>query len=260
MSCVTLRTLFDEERRRSPVETIVLITGAWHGGWSWRPVATRLRAAGHRVHTPTLPGMDLGDDPRGITLTDSCDAVVDLVEREDLTDVTLLGHSWGGYVVSGAAPRVSPRLKRTVFWSAFVPQDGESLMDAVPPSYAELFSAQAAASGEDNTVSLPFEVWAGAFMQDASEDAQRAVFGLLAPQPMGTFAEAPNQKPFFDLQVPSVYIRSTEDVALPPGEWGWDRFPGRLNDAVVLDTPGSHEANFTRSSELADAILRAVSA
>ncbi len=241
------------------METIVLITGAWHGGWSWRPVATRLRAAGHRVLTPTLPGMDLGDDPRGITLTDSCDAVVDLVEREDLTDVTLLGHSWGGYVVSGAAPRVAPRLKRTVFWSAFVPQDGESLMDAVPPHYAELFRAQAAASGEDDTVSLPFEVWAGAFMQDASEDAQRAVFGLLAPQPMGTFAEAPNQKPFFDLQVPSVYIRSTEDVALPPGEWGWDRFPPRLDDAVVIDTPGSHEANFTRPAELSEAILRAVS-
>jgi pimeloyl-ACP methyl ester carboxylesterase len=241
------------------VETIVLVTGAWHGGWSWRPVATRLRAAGHRVLTPTLPGMDLGADPRGITLTDSCNAVVELVEREDLDDVTLLGHSWGGYVVSGAAPRVASRLTRTVFWSAFVPQDGESLMDAVPPSYAELFAAQAAASGEDDTVSLPFEVWAGAFMQDASEDAQRAVFGLLAPQPMGTFAEAPNQKPFFDLQVPSVYIRSTEDVALPPGEWGWDRFPPRLNDAVVIDTPGSHEANFTRPAELADAILQAVS-
>ena len=241
------------------METIVLVTGAWHGGWSWRPVATRLRAAGHRVLTPTLPGMELGDDPRGVTLTDSCDAVVDLVEREDVADVTLLGHSWGGYVVSGAAPRVAHRMKRTVFWSAFVPDDGESLMDAVPPHYAELFRAQAAASGEDDTVSLPFEVWAGGFMQDASEDAQRAVFGLLAPQPMGTFTEAPNQKPFFDLQVPSAYIRSTEDIALPPGEWGWDRFPPRLHDAVVVDTPGSHEANFTRPAELADAILQAVS-
>ncbi len=241
------------------VETFVLITGAWHGGWSWRPVATRLRAAGHRVLTPTLPGLDLGDDPRGVTLTDCCDAVVALVEREDLTDVTLLGHSWGGFVVSGAAPRVARHLKRTVFWSAFVPHDGESLMDAVPPSYRELFIAQAAASGEQNTVTLPFQVWQQAFMQDASPDAQRAVFELLAPQPMGTFTEKPDQKAFFDLQVPSAYVLSTEDVALPPGEWGWDRFPSRLPGAVLVETPGSHESNFTRPAELADAFLRAVS-
>ena len=241
------------------METFVLITGAWHGGWSWRPVATLLRAAGHRVLTPTLPGLDLGDDPRGVTLTDCCDAVVGLLEREDLTEVTLLGHSWGGYVVSGAAPRVAPRLRRTVFWSAFVPADGESLMDAVPPHYAELFAAQAAASGGQDTVSLPFEVWQGAFMQDVGEDAQRAVFGLLAPQPMGTFAEAPDQKSFLALDVPSVYVRSTEDLALPPGEYGWDRFPSRLADPLVVDTPGSHEANFTRPTELADAFLRACS-
>jgi pimeloyl-ACP methyl ester carboxylesterase len=255
MSCVTLMTLFTVERRY-PVETFVLITGAWHGGWAWRPVATRLRAAGHRVLTPTLPGLDLGDDPRGVTLTDCVDAVVGLVEHEDLHDVTLLGHSWGGFVVSGAAPRVAGRVKRNVFWSAFVPNDGESLMDAVPPPYRELFTAQAAASGEANTVSLPLEVWAGAFMQDAEPATQQTVLSLLSPQPLGTFTEAPNQKPFFDLQVPSAYILSSDDVALPPGEWGWDRFPPRLNDAVVVETPGSHEANFTRPAELADAILR----
>ncbi|NMO89295.1 alpha/beta fold hydrolase [Actinomycetospora sp. TBRC 11914] len=241
------------------METFVLITGAWHGGWSWRPVATRLRAAGHRVLTPTMPGLDLGDDPRGITLTDCVDAVVALVEREDLHDVTLLGHSWGGYVVSGAAPRVAPRLARTVFWSAFVPDDGESLMDAVPPDYRDLFRAQAAASGEDNTVSLPFEVWQQAFMQDASTDAQRAVHGLLAPQPLGTFTEAPNQKPFFDLDVPSAYVLSVDDVALPPGEYGWTRFPERLG-VTAIEAPGSHEANFTRPAELTDAFLRAVAA
>lgn len=241
------------------METFVLITGAWHGGWSWRPVATRLRAAGHRVHTPTLPGLDLDDDPRGVTLTDCVDAVVGLLEHEDLRDVTLLGHSWGGYVVSGAAPRVADRLRRMVFWSAFVPADGESLMDAVPPSYRELFTAQAAASGDD-TITLPLEVWQQAFMQDATEDHQRAVHGLLAPQPMGTFAEAPDQKAFYALDVPSVYVRSTSDVALPPGEWGWDRFPPRLANPTVIDVPGSHEANFTQPEALAEAFGKATAA
>lgn len=238
-------------------ETFVLITGAWHGGWTWRPVASRLAAAGHRVLTPTLPGLGLGDDARGVTLTDCVDAVVGLVEREDLRDVTLLGHSWGGYVVCGAAPRLADRLRRTVFWSAFVPEDGESLMDAVPPQYRELFSAQAAAS-DDDTIALPFEVWQQAFMQDASEETQRTVHELLAPQPRMTFAEAPDQKPFFALDVPSAYIRTTDDVALPPGEWGWDRFPGRLTNPTIVDTPGSHEANFTRPAALAEAIGKVI--
>lgn len=240
-------------------ETFVLITGAWHGGWTWRPVATRLSAAGHRVLTPTLPGLGLGDDPRGVTLTDCVDAVVDLVERADLRDVTLVGHSWGGFVLCGAAPRVVDRLKRTVFWSAFVPEDGESLMDAVPPHYREMFEGQRAAS-DDNTITLPLEVWSGAFMQDAAPETQATVHQLLAPQPYDTFAEAPNQKPFFGLDVPSAYIRTADDVALPPGEWGWDRFPPRLGNPTILDIPGSHEANFTQPAALAGAILGAAGA
>lgn len=240
------------------METFVLVTGAWHGGWSWRPVAARLRAEGHRVLAPTLPGLGIDDDPRGVTLTDAVDAVVGLVETEDLSDVTLLGHSWGGYVVCGAAPVIAPQLKRTVFWSAFVPQDGESLMDAVPPAYRELFSGLAAASTDD-TIAMPFEVWSSAFIQDATPEVQRLTHAQMAPQPFATFTEAPNQKPFLALDVPSAYIRTADDIALPPGEWGWDRFPSRLNDPTVVETPGSHEAVFTRPAELTEAIL-AVSA
>jgi Predicted hydrolases or acyltransferases (alpha/beta hydrolase superfamily) len=114
-------------------ETFVLINGAWHGGWAWRPVARHLRAAGHRVLTPTLPGLADGDDPTRYELSDVVDFVVDLVESNDLHDVTLVGHSWGGYPITGAAPRLASRLKKVVYWSAFVPAEGRSLMDEVPP-------------------------------------------------------------------------------------------------------------------------------
>jgi len=49
-------------------KTFVLVHGAWHGGWAWQPVASRLRAAGHRVWAPTCPGLGIDDDPRGVTL------------------------------------------------------------------------------------------------------------------------------------------------------------------------------------------------
>ncbi|WP_211268539.1 alpha/beta fold hydrolase [Actinoplanes subtropicus] len=159
-------------------ETFVLITGACHGGWSWRPVAEQLRAAGHQVLTPTLPGLADGDDPRRHSLDDVADYIVALVERHDLADVTMVAHSWGGYPMTGAAHRLAPRLRKLVYWSAFVPAEGVPLMGEVPPHYAEMFTQVAAASG-NNSVLFPYEVFTAAFMQDAEEGLQRLVHGLL---------------------------------------------------------------------------------
>ena len=234
-------------------ETFVLVTGAWHGGWAWRPVAERLRAAGHRVFTPTLPGLADGDDPTRYRLADTVDAVAGLIEKHDLQDVTLVGHSWGGYVITGAAHRVPGRLRKLVYWSAFVPAAGRSLHDEVPPQYQQLFEAQAEASG-NNSVALPLEVWQQAFMNDASEDVQRTVHALLVPQPMQYFTESVD--PLGPGAVPVAYVLSSDDVALPPGEYGWARFAERLG-VTPIPVPGSHEGCFTQPEALAAALLEA---
>jgi pimeloyl-ACP methyl ester carboxylesterase len=236
-------------------ETFVLVTGAWHGGWAWRPVAEHLRAAGHRVLTPTLPGLSDGADPTRYHLSDPVDAVVDLIEGEDLTDVTLIGHSWGGYVITGAAPRVAQRLRKVVYWSAFVPAADTPLYDEVPPPYQELFTAQANASG-NNSVALPFEVWQAAFMNDAPEQVQRTVHALMVPQPFQYFTETVEPLDVAALGVPVSYVLSVDDVALPPGEYGWDRFARRLGVEPIM-APGSHEACFTEPAGLAEAFLKA---
>jgi pimeloyl-ACP methyl ester carboxylesterase len=235
--------------------TFVLITGAWHGGWAWRPVAEHLRAAGCRVLTPTLPGLRDGDDPTAHTLTDVIDSVVDLVEAEDLKDVTLVGHSWGGYVIAGAAPRLAPRLRKLVFWSAFVPAAGRTLYDECPPHYQGLFDSQAAASG-NNSVAMPFEVMRAGFMQDATEEEVRLVHSLLVPQPMQYFTEAVEPLDLDNLGVPVTYLLSEDDIGLPPGEYGWSRFADRLG-VPAIPAPGSHEACFTRPAELAESFLKA---
>jgi pimeloyl-ACP methyl ester carboxylesterase len=234
-------------------ETFVLVNGAWHGGWSWRLVAEHLRAEGHRVLTPTLPGLADGDDPTRYHLADVVDFVVDLVEGQDLHDVTLVGHSWGGYPITGAALRLASRLRELVYWSAFVPAEGAALMDELPPPYVELFTQLAAASG-NNSVTLPFEVFQQSFMQDAEPDVQRLVHGLLVPQPMAYFTETVPALDPDALGIPIRYVISTEDVALPPGEYGWTpRFPQRCGVNAV-EAPGSHEAIFTRPAELARAL------
>src|SRR5262245_897459 len=81
--------------------TYVSIPGGWHGGWAWHPVAERLRAAGRRAVCLTLPGLGDGDDPAGRDLQDAVDYIVSEVEGRGLSDVTLVGHSWGGYPTTG---------------------------------------------------------------------------------------------------------------------------------------------------------------
>jgi pimeloyl-ACP methyl ester carboxylesterase len=239
-------------------ETFVLISGACHGGWTWRLVAQHLRAAGHHVLTPTLPGLADGDDPERHSLAEVSDFIVDLVERADLRDVTLVAHSWGGYPLTGAAHRLAPRLRKLIYWGAFVPAEGTPLLEEVPPHYAEMFTQLAAASG-NNSVLFPYEVFCGAFMQDADETTQRLVHSLLVPQPMRYFTETVAPVDPAALGVPAVYVVGSEDFALPPGEFGWTpRFPQRLGAGTpVIEHPGSHEAQFTRPAELAAALLKA---
>lgn len=216
-------------------------------------VAARRRSSGL---TPTLPGLADGDDPTQHSLADVADYVANLIERHDLSDVVLVGHSWGGYVITGAAPRVRPRLKRLIYWSTFVPAEGKSLYDEVPPPYQDLFTAQADASG-NNSVAMPFEVWQQAFMQDAGTEAQRLVHSLLVPQPMQYLTETvAAYDPAADGLAVS-YVLSGGDVALPPGEYGWARFAERLGVDPV-PAPGSHEALFTQPQGLAAALQQTV--
>lgn len=235
-------------------ETFVLITGAWHGGWAWRPVAQRLRAAGHRVVTPTLPGLVDGADPTAHSLADVIDFVVDTVEAADLHDVTLVGHSWGGYPITAAAPRLVGRLRKLVYWSAFVPAADKTLLDEVPPHYRELFTTLAEASG-NNSVTLPFEVWQNGFINDASDPVARLTYELLVPQPMQYFT-TPVAPLAPALGVPVVYVLSEQDVSLPPGEFGWHRFAERLG-VPIQPVAGSHESCFTEPAALAEALLKA---
>lgn len=119
------------------MSTYVLIHGAWHGGWCWKIVASALRRAGHEVYAPSLTG--LGERRhlahRDITLDTHIEDVVSLLEMEDLRDVTLVGHSYGGMVVTGAADR-SARVAKLVYLDAFVPEDGKCLLDYAVPERA----------------------------------------------------------------------------------------------------------------------------
>lgn len=232
-------------------ETFLLITGAWHGEWAWRPVGRRLQAAGHRVFALTLPGLRYADDPGAYQMTDVIDSVVGLIDAHDLHGVTVVAHSWGGYVLAGAVPSIADRLRRLVFLNAFVPAEGRSLMDEAPSQYQDVFRALAQAS-PDNRVLPPFELWQAGFMQDASNDAQQIVYELLVPHPMQYISEAVTPIDPVTLGVPVTYLLGTDDVIA--GEFGYECFAERLG-VRPTPVPGSHEALLTRPAEIAECLL-----
>ena len=111
--------------------TFVLVHGAWSGGWGYTKTARLMRARGHEVWVPTLTG--LGERSHlahpGITLSTHIQDVVNVLEYEDLTDVILVGHSYGGMVTTGVSSRCAERIRTLVYLDAFLPANGQALWD-----------------------------------------------------------------------------------------------------------------------------------
>lgn len=238
------------------MSTLVLIHGSWHDGDTWQEVADALRGNGHEVHTPTVAGDGKGVD-KNVTHAEQVQSIVDYLEADDLSDVILLGHSFGGTIVARVAEESADRLRRLIFWNAFVPQAGNCLLDEVPPHYRELFSQLAQAS-DDNTVTLPFPIWREAFIQDADVALATSTYDLLSSEPFPPFTEKLDLSRFYALETPRSFINATEDTALPPGEWGWHpRMSGRLGLHRPVQLPGSHEVMFSNPTLLATKIEEA---
>jgi pimeloyl-ACP methyl ester carboxylesterase len=109
--------------------TIVLVPGAFHGGWYYSPILPALRAAGHDVHALSLSGLG-GPAARPsvmINLETHIQDVVSHVELEQLDDIVLCGHSYGGMVIAGAADRLQGKVRTLMFIDALVPADGDSV-------------------------------------------------------------------------------------------------------------------------------------
>lgn len=237
-------------------DTYVLVHGAWHTGAEMEATAAHLRQAGHTVHCPTLAGNRSGDDRSRIGLADAIDSLVQFIESQDLREVRLVGHSYGGMVISGAAQRVAPRLKRLVYVNAFVPQPGECLNDMVPPHYVQLFDAVAAA--QNNAVMLPFEIWREAFINDADLALATSSYAKLNPHPYRTFTDKIElAQPLAAVQLGKSYLNCQQDVALPHSLPWHPRLSERLGLFRLVECPGSHEMWFSNPARLAQALIEA---
>ena len=105
--------------------TYVLVHDAFHTGKDLEPTASLIREAGRRVHTPTIAGNKPGD-PKTVGLDDAIRSIADYLAETNLKDVILLGHGYGGMIITGVADRLPERIRRLVYWNAFVPNNGEN--------------------------------------------------------------------------------------------------------------------------------------
>ena len=127
--------------------TFLICHGAWSAGWAWKKVRPLLRAAGHEVFTPTYTG--IGERAHlaspAVDLDMHIADVLAVIEYEDLRDIALVGHSYGGMVATGVADRARERIDQLIYLDAFVPAHGQSLVDLTPPRPA----APAGSQGHD---------------------------------------------------------------------------------------------------------------
>jgi pimeloyl-ACP methyl ester carboxylesterase len=130
--------------------SFVLVHGAWHGSWCWKRVRKGLQAQGHEVFTPTLTGVAERSHLLSPTVnleTHILD-IVNLIRWEELTDLVLCGHSYGGCVISGVADRMPERIRSLVYLDAFVPEDGDNLLHLLPAMRANRLLEGAKTVGE----------------------------------------------------------------------------------------------------------------
>jgi pimeloyl-ACP methyl ester carboxylesterase len=194
-------------------KTFVLLHGAFHGGWCWKRVAALLRARGHRVTTPTQTG--LGERrhllSREITLGTFIDDLVNHLLYEDLTGAVLVGHSFGGNALSGAAERAPSRIAELVYLDSMVIEGGMAPFDGIAPEVvAERLRLAEETSGGLSIPPPPASAFGVLDPQDAAWLEAR-----MTPHPLSTYrSPLPIEGPPGN-GLPGRYITCTDPIYHP---------------------------------------------
>jgi pimeloyl-ACP methyl ester carboxylesterase len=165
-------------------KTFVLVHGAWHGGWCWRRVADLLEKKGHKVFTPTMTG--LGERSHlldaKVNLATHVTDIVNVIKWENLNDVVLVGHSYGGAVISGVAEQAREAIGSIVFLDAVVPESGDSLFTKASQTTRDAITA-VQQKGETSMKPIP-----AAFFR-VNEKDRAWIDAMCTPQPLATFTD-----------------------------------------------------------------------
>ena len=206
-NCPHART-FKQADAIASAKTYVLVHGAYGGGWIWRDVAAGLRALGHSAWTPTLTG--LGERahllPGQITIGTHIRDVAGLIMAEELTGVILVGHSYGGMVVTGVADHMPDRVRHVVYLDALIPEDGDTAFALLPPGLAD--SRRAAAREQGRGLALP--VPGPDVFPIPDGPAKDWFMRRLCPHPVGTYDSPIRLSKPAGARLPVTYVAYTD--------------------------------------------------
>jgi pimeloyl-ACP methyl ester carboxylesterase len=230
--------------------TFVLVHGAWSGAHVFRLVRPRLRAAGHEVFTPSLTG--IGErvhlaSPQ-VNLTTHVRDVVNAILYEDLSDIVLVGFSYGGFVVTGAIEHIGDRVRHLAYLDAFVPADGQSPLEVV--------------SGGPVPVSITLgEPWQVDAPDREFDDPNEAAFASArrVPHPIGCFTEPVRvPRPLEEHPFSRTYIKATDegpDTAGGAAFWAAAEMARQSSAWSYAEIATTHMIPVNRPDELVEILL-----
>ncbi len=234
------------------MSTFVLVHGSSCGGWVWQKLTPLLRASGHDVCAPTLTG--LGDRshllPCGIGLSTHIGDIANLLFYRDLSDVILVGNSYGGMVITGVAAQAPERLKLLIYLDAYVPEDGECEFNLLPAETRAARTAEAEAHG--GVIQPPPLTLFGVSDPDLLCWAQ----ARMTPQPLHTYSEQVPAGNAASRALPRVFIRCTGNPTGTPDLFASSTARARASGWPVLDLAAGHLAMLTAPRELAGLLLK----
>jgi pimeloyl-ACP methyl ester carboxylesterase len=247
---IAASTITTSASAQSNGATFVVAHGAWSAGWAWKKMHPLMSAAGHRLYTPTYTG--LGDrehlaNPSNDLETHIKD-ILAVLKYEDLRNVVLIGHSYGGIVATGVADRARDRIAQLIYLDAFVPKNGQALVDLLPPPVRQRMQ-ESVKAGDG------WRIQPNPTPPDTSEADQKWIAERRLPQSFKSF-EMPVQLSGADISLPRSYIYCKR---IPPGD-PFRQFAERAKSEAgwrYFEIDASHSPHVTAPDALA-ALLQTI--
>jgi pimeloyl-ACP methyl ester carboxylesterase len=236
--------------------TYVLVHGAWHGAWCWHKVLPLIEERGHKVHAIDLPGHGNDKTPTASVSLESYVQRVRLVlDGEAEPDMVVVGHSMGGIVITQAAEERPDRIRKLVYLCAFLPTNGQSLLDLGRQDAQTMVRMPntVVPSADGTSLTLKTESLTEIFYHDCSDEDVTFARERLVPQAAAPFATAMHTTEANFGRVPRVYIECLQDHAISPSiqERMYTTLP--CERVITMDT--SHSPFFSAPNELAEHLL-----
>ena len=227
----------------------VLVHGAFAGGWIWGPLAERLEAAGHTVEAPDLPGAGDDETPlEEVTLERYAERICEVLDAGPEQSI-LVGNSMGGVVMTQAAAGRPEMVMRLIYVAAFLPADGQSLIELtqLPEGAGDLVQETVVVSGDPPVGEVPEETKRASNEYCTPEVSEWAV-AKAGRQPVIPFTEPVRLNDEFE-RIPRSYVITTKDRFIPPPLQRRMVKDRNMTDVVELET--DHHPQLSRTEELA---------